>query len=462
MAGGLYRPGSGHPQRVRLMDKILIIDDNPAVCQAISLQLRLHGLAADSALTPQAGLQRLAAGDIALVVQDMNFSADTTSGDEGKALFYAIRERHPDLPIILLTAWTELSTAVELVKAGAADYLGKPWDDHKLLTAITNLLELADLSQLQRQQAAQRSAARQALAERAHLCGLIYQADSMQRLVEMAVQVARSDVPVLITGPNGAGKEKIAEIIQANSAVRGGPFVRVNAGALPESLMEAELFGAEAGAYTGSTKARPGRFELADGGTLFLDEIGNLSASGQMKLLRVLQTGEFERLGGTHTKRVKVRLVSATNADLPAAIARGQFREDLYYRLNVIELRLPPLRERKEDILPLARHFLAGRALSLDACRALEAHDWPGNVRELENTLKRAALLASAPQIQAADLGLPAPSQPRPRPQFEPDEAQIREALASCASIADAARQLGLSRQALYRRLEKYGIDHHD
>ncbi|WP_406664981.1 sigma-54-dependent transcriptional regulator [Gallaecimonas sp. GXIMD1310] len=440
------------------MDRILIIDDNPAVGQALSLLLQVNGLEAERALTPQAGLARLAQGDISLVIQDMNFSQDTTSGEEGKALFFAIRDQYPDLPIILLTAWTELEMAVTLVKAGAADYLGKPWDDAKLIATVKNLLELAELSQ--QQQACQRtlSQRRQALAAKFDLAGLIYQSDSMQRLAEMATQVARAEVPVLITGPNGAGKEKIAEIIQRNSNIADAPFIRVNAGALPLELMEAELFGAEPGAYTGLTKTRIGRFEAADGGTLFLDEIGNLSLSGQMKLLRVLQTGEFERLGSTQTRRARVRLISATNSDLPAAIREGRFREDLYYRLNVIELRLPPLRERREDILPLARHFLAGRAMTLDASRALEHHDWPGNVRELENCLKRAALLAPGEHIDAADLNLPAPRQSRPRPVFEPDEAQLRQALQDAPSIAEAARMLGLSRQALYRRLDKYGI----
>ncbi|WP_417357574.1 sigma-54-dependent transcriptional regulator [Gallaecimonas pentaromativorans] len=440
------------------MDKILIIDDNPAVGQALGLLLKLSGLQSDAALTPQAGLARLEAGDISLVIQDMNFSSDTTSGEEGKALFFAIREQHPDLPIILLTAWTELESAVSLVKAGAADYLGKPWDDAKLIATVQNLLELAELSQQQQAQALAQAQRRRALADKFDLAGLVYQSDTMQRLVEMAAQVARADVPVLITGPNGAGKEKIAEIIQRNSQVAAGPFIRVNAGALPLELMEAELFGAEPGAYTGLNKTRIGRFEAADGGTLFLDEIGNLSLSGQMKLLRVLQTGEFERLGSTQTRKVRVRLISATNSDLPSAIQGGSFREDLYYRLNVIELSLPPLKERAEDILPLARHFLAGRPLSLDAVRTLEAHDWPGNVRELENCLKRAALLAPGERIEAVDLNLPPPRQSRPRAAFEPGEQQLRDVLSEASSISEAARTLGLSRQALYRRLEKYGI----
>ena len=281
--------------------------------------------------------------DIALVIQDMNFSADTTSGEEGIDLFHQLKAINGDLPIILLTAWTELETAVELVKAGAADYLAKPWDDTKLITSVTNLVALGKAQQrlatLQ-----QKEQERKAFSQAAQLCGVIYESAAMQRLIDMALQVAKSDVSVLITGPNGSGKEKIAEIVQANSALAEQAFVKVNAGALPSDLLEAELFGAESGAYTGANKQRIGRFEAADNGTLFLDEIGNLPLSGQTKLLRVLQSGEFERLGSVQTQRVKVRMISATNADLVSDIAAGRFREDLYYRLNVIELAVPPCR----------------------------------------------------------------------------------------------------------------------
>ena len=233
----------------------------------------------------------------------------------------------------------------------------------------------------------------------------------MHTLVTMATQVAHADVPVLITGPNGAGKEVLADIIQANSSVRSGPYLKVNLGALPQELIEAELFGTEAGAFTGA-RARIGRFEAANGGTLFLDELGNLAPAGQAKLLRVLQTGEFERLGSNVTRRTRVRMVAATNTDLRAAIREGRFREDLYYRLNVIELELPPLSRRREDILPLARHFLAeGRELSPEAERALARHWWPGNVRELQNVIRRACLLAATPAIGAEALALPAAEQ---------------------------------------------------
>jgi DNA-binding NtrC family response regulator len=267
----------------------------------------------------------------------------------------------------------------------------------------------------------------------------------------------------LISGPNGTGKERIAEIIQANSSVRDGPFVVLNCGAIPSELIEAELFGAEAGAYTGASKAREGKFEAADGGTLFLDEIGNLPLAGQMKLLRVLETGRFERLGSNRERQVKVRVVSATNADLQAMIRAGSFREDLFYRLNVIELRLPPLAARPMDILPLAQHFLGpDKHLHPVAQAALLAHAWPGNVRELKNVMVRAGLLASGDTIKVGDLGLPAAAANvgvQEDGSREPDRDAIGLALTRAGGVvAQAAAELGLSRQALYRRMERLGI----
>jgi DNA-binding NtrC family response regulator len=445
------------------LGKILVIDDNRAIGEALSVLFDLHGLAACTALSPEEGLAILARESVDLVVQDMNFSGDTTSGEEGSRLFAEIRRRHPDLPIILLTGWTHLEHAVELVKAGAADYLAKPWDDAKLVTTVNNLLALGALQRERRQEREAQRAARDKLADRFELCGIVYESAAMQQLVGIATQVAHADVPVLITGPNGAGKEKVADIIHANSAVKDGPCVKVNMGALPADLIESELFGAEAGAYTGAQKARAGRFEAADGGTLFLDEIGNLPLAGQVKLLRVLQTGEYERLGSTQTRRVKVRIVTATNSDLRTAIAQGRFREDLFYRLNVIELSVPPLSERREDVLPLARHFLgAAHKLSPAAEKALTEHLWSGNVRELQNCMRRAALLAQDVNVSVADLGLPVPrpaAPPAPEPAHEPTREDIERVLTRHQGvIATAAQELGLSRQALYRRMEKFGI----
>jgi len=442
------------------MPTILVIDDNPAVATALETLFSLHDIDTRAAASPDDGLAVLAREPIDLVVQDMNFQADTTSGEEGAALFARIRDRHPDLPVILLTAWTQLESAVELVRAGAADYLAKPWDDRKLLATVNNLLELSEarreLSRMHQGERRRRSAL-----ERGHdLRGFVFADPASERLLALAVQVARSELPVLVTGPNGAGKEKVAEIVHANSAVRDGPFVALNCGAIPADLVEAELFGAEAGAYTGAQRAREGKFEAADGGTLFLDEIGTLPPAGQVKLLRVLETGRFQRLGGNRERQVRVRVVSATNADLPALIGRGAFREDLFYRLNAVELRLPPLAERTDDILPLARHFLPpDKQLGEDALHALRAHAWPGNVRELRNTVQRAALLSQGDAIAAADLGLPAPAATAGSAD-EPDRVAIEAALArSNGVVAQAAADLGLSRQALYRRLDRLGME---
>ena len=445
------------------MPTILVIDDNHAVITALETLFSLHDIDTVGADSPEAGLAALQGGDVDLVIQDMNFRADTTSGEEGVALFREIRRTHPGMPVILLTAWTHLESAVELIKAGAADYLAKPWDDQKLLATIGNLLELA---QSRRELARHREGARrhrQALEREYDLRGLVWADAASERVLALACQVARSELAVLVVGPNGTGKEKFAEIIHANSAVRDGPFVAVNCGALPAELIEAELFGADAGAYTGANKAREGKFEAADGGTLFLDEIGNLPLAGQMKLLRVLETGRFERLGSNRERQVRVRVVSATNADLAAAIAEGTFREDLYYRLNAIELRLPPLAERQDDILPLARHFLPeGKRLSTGAERALLRHPWPGNVRELRNAVQRAALLSPGELVEADAFGLghaaPAPARTAGQPP-DPGREAIEAALSrNDGVLAQAAADLGLSRQALYRRMDKFGI----
>ncbi|WP_166211659.1 sigma-54-dependent transcriptional regulator [Cognatiluteimonas telluris] len=444
------------------MPNVLVIDDNPAVATALETLFCLHDITTRAVASPEDGLALLARERFDLVVQDMNFHADTTSGDEGVALFAQIRACHPDLPVILLTAWTSLESAVDLVRAGAADYLAKPWDDRKLLATVNNLLEL---SEARRELARHRSGEqrrRNALERDYDLRGFVFADAASERVLALACQVARSDLPVLVTGPNGAGKEKIAEIVHANSAVKSGPFVALNCGALPGELIEAELFGSEAGAYTGAQRAREGKFEAADGGTLFLDEIGTLPPAGQVKLLRVLETGAFQRLGGNRERQVKVRIVSATNADLRALIASGQFREDLFYRLNAIELALPPLAERADDILPLARHFLPpGKQFGDDAMRALLAYRWPGNVRELRNTIQRASLLARSAMLGAADLGLPAGAEHAASATGEePNRAAIEAALQrSGGVVSQAAADLGLSRQALYRRLERFGME---
>jgi DNA-binding NtrC family response regulator len=461
--------------------KVLIVDDHAAVRTALEVLLDVHGIETLSATKPEEVLELVAREDIGLVLQDMNFSPNQTSGEEGAALFRAIRKLDPDMPVMLMTAWASLETVVALVKEGAVDYVAKPWDDQKLLATVTNLLHMRKLADENARLRARGRRERQQLAARHDLCGLVYSSAAMHAVVSLATSVAPSDAPILITGPNGSGKEKIAEIIQANSRRRDKPFVRVNAGGLPDELLEAELFGAEPGAYTGATKARIGRFEAAHGGTLFLDELGNLSMAGQMKLLRVLQTGEFERLGSSQTRKVDVRIVSATNADLKRAIAAGTFREDLYFRLNVIEVRVPPLAERSEDIIPLAETFLqlyareqAPASLSPAARDALLAHEWPGNVRELQNRIQRATLINKTGTIEVDDLDLQTSQQSRAdrTPVSAPQQAdvelpeelaaqraQIEEALARAKGVVSrAATELGLSRQGLYRRMERLNI----
>lgn len=462
---------------------VLIVDDQAAVVAALQVLLEIHNIPTLTAEGPEEALKiAREEGPLGLVIQDMNFTEDTTSGEEGIRLFRALKQVDAGVPILLFTAWGSVETAVQMVKEGASDYLTKPWDDQQLVERVQSLLQMRG-----RHLAAaggHGTSARRALAERFDLCGLIYESEAMHEVVSLAVRVAAADVPVLITGPNGVGKEKIAEIVQANSGRRAGAFVRVNAGALPETLIESELFGHEAGAYTGANKKRTGRFEAADKGTLFLDEIGNLPLSGQTKLLRVLQTGAFERVGSSVTRTVDVRLISATNANLPQSISEGRFRQDLYFRLNVIEIKVPPLAYRVDDIEPLARHFLTTLnppgaripTLSEDGRQALLRHDWPGNVRELVNCMQRAILLHQGGVIRACDLALeagripdahagwrpppgPAPQPPSAPPSSDPERAQIEAALAEAGGVvARAAAALGLSRQALYRRMDRHGI----
>ena len=465
------------------MPKVLIVDDQGAVRTALEVLFEINGIETLSAASPEEALRLVTDEDVGAVIQDMNFSADTTSGREGRELFRALRRLDPDLPVLLMTAWTSLETAVELVKEGAADYIAKPWDDAKIVVTVQNLLKLNALGRENVRLRARGERARSALAAERDLCGMVYQSAELHEVVKLAAHVAPSDVPILITGPNGAGNERLAHIVYANSRRKHKPFLTVNAGALPDNLLEAELFGAEPGAFTGATKMRVGRFEAAHEGTLLLDEIGNLSPSGQMKLLRVLQTGEFERLGSSATRKVDVRIISATNVDLPAAIREGKFREDLYFRLNVIELSLPALCDRPDDVLPLARHFVKAHAtgdppeLDKSAEQALLEYDWPGNVRELENKIQRALLVSVGGPISATHLGLGTegsrrPSKPAPRavpPKGrerasgqggdDGERRQVEVALARAEGVVSrAAAELGLSRQALYRRMERLGL----
>ena len=418
------------------MTKILIVDDNPDVLAALELLLSLHEYEVTTANTYKDALLAVERQQVSLVIQDMNFSQGLTLGNEGKMLFYQLRKNKPELPIILITAWTQLETAVELVKQGAVDYLPKPWNDNKLLELVATYVKNACFTNTQDT--------------------LVAQSDAMKSLCQLAEKVADADVNVLIMGPNGSGKEKIADHIHQCSARSVKPFLKVNMGALPSQLMEAELFGAEKGAFTGANQKRIGRFEAADGGTLFLDEIGNLPLSGQMKLLRVLQTGEFERLGSNETIKVNVRVISATNENLPIAVSQGKFREDLFYRLNVVSLEVLPLKQRVADIVPLARYFIGDDyKLSDDAIDALQAYDWPGNVRELENACKRALVFTENHQLSAKDFNLCS----TPSTNIDEKTAISQVLKKHNGVIKHAAEELGLSRQALYRRIEKYQLN---
>lgn len=455
--------------------KVLIVDDNQGIRTALSTLFDIHGIAVLTMSTPEAALQAIRRENIGVVIQDMNFTQDTTGGEEGIRLFRDIHEHDPDLPVLLMTAWTSLETAVRLVKEGAEDYFGKPWDDDKLINSVRKLLGVRSLRMENRRLKASDDRARRHLAESFNLCGTVYRSRAMQELLTLATSVAKSDAAILITGPNGTGKDKLAEVIQANSRRADAPFVTVNAGGLPDELLEAELFGAEAGAYTGAKTRRQGRFEAAHGGTLFLDELGNLSAKGQMKLLRVLQTGEFERLGSNKTQRTDVRILSATNADLKQDIEDGTFREDLFFRLAVIELHVPALRDRPEDILPIAEALLPQfpssegqvRRLSSAAIDALTDYDWPGNVRELQNRMQRASLVSQSEELTPADLGLEEMTdEPAVSERFDnddgpkdPEALEIEDALSRARGvISRAAADLGVSRQALYRRMARLGI----
>lgn len=483
------------------MLRVLIVDDQRHVLDAMELLFEMRGnLEVLRASTPAEAESLVRAGGVGVVVQDMNFSEGTTSGDEGAALFGRLRRIDPELPVILMTAWGSLERAVELVKAGADDYLQKPWNDAELLRRVQNLMR-ARMSQVSRAPA---TTSADPLAQ-ANLCGLLFRSAGMRAAVSLAVKVANTDLSVLVTGPNGSGKEKIAEIVQANSARRDEPFIKVNVGALPDELFVAELFGAEAGAFTGSKTRRIGRFEAAAGGTLFLDEIGNLSMESQARLLRALQSGEFERLGSNQTKTADVRVIAATNVNMTEAIAERRFREDLFYRLAVIELEVPALRQRTEDVMLLAGAFASAAAkgeapaFSDECARILCDYDWPGNVRELQNRVQRALLLADGGPVLPAHFGIDAAASRRPseqtsspppqsnneeatredvarptsssrpsRPPISSDEVPsleraeretIQQALErSDYVVSRAAELLGLTRQALYRRMGKLGV----
>jgi DNA-binding NtrC family response regulator len=447
--------------------RLLIADDQPDVLEAARLLLKGEGYETRTARSPAALLAALDGEDFDAVLMDMNYSRDTTSGQEGLDLLPRILAQDPTLPVIVMTAWGSVDKAVEAMRRGARDFIEKPWDNARLAATVRTQVELARALRH-----GQRLETENRLLRPAGAPTLIAGSAAMQPVLRLMERVAPSDANVLIMGEHGTGKEVVAHWIHAASARAERPLVTVNVGGLSEGVFESELFGHVKGAFTDARTDRIGRFELADGGTIFLDEIGNLAPAQQARLLRVLQAGEFERVGSSRTKRVDVRVLAATNLDLHGETAAGRFREDLLFRLNTIEIHLPPLRERRDDIAPLAVHFLEryaarygkrGLRFAPDALAALRAFDWPGNVRELDHAIERAVLMASGPAVGVADLGLHDRAGAAPdleaMPLEEVEAVLIRKALARHGgNVSLAAKALGLSRSALYRRLERHGL----
>jgi DNA-binding NtrC family response regulator len=454
-------------QRSTGAGRVLAADDQPHVLEALQLLLRPEGYRVDLAKSPAEVREALGSEFYDAILIDLNYTRDTTSGQEGLDLLSQIVSIDSSLPVIVMTAWGNVELAVEAMRRGARDFVQKPWENERLLAILRTQVEL---HRLLRQ--AERLAAENRLLHAQGRPEFIATAASMQPVLDAIARVGPSDANVLITGEHGSGKEVVAQTLHALSRRSSRPMIAVNTGALAEGVFESELFGHVKGAFTDARADRMGRFELADGGTIFLDEIGNVPVRQQAKLLRVLETGEVERIGSSRSRRVDVRVITATNADLQAACASGEFREDLLFRLNTIEIRIPPLRERREDIPALALHFLRRYASryrrEIDgfdklALQVLTQYAWPGNVRELDHTVERAVLMCRGQEIQPADLGLnPQRSQGANLEELSLEAVEavlIRKALQRFqGNISQAAEALGLSRGALYRRMEKHGL----
>jgi DNA-binding NtrC family response regulator len=446
---------------------VLAADDQAHVLEALQLLLRPQGYRVDLARSPAEVREQLGSEFYDAILIDLNYTRDTTSGQEGLDLLSEIVSIDSSLPVIVMTAWANVDLAVEAMRRGARDFVQKPWENERLISILRTQVELHRVLQQ-----AERLAAENRLLQAQGRPEFIATAASMQPVLEAIARVGPSDANVLITGEHGSGKEVVAHTLHSLSHRSSRPLVAVNTGALAEGVFESELFGHVKGAFTDARADRMGRFELADGGTIFLDEIGNVPVRQQAKLLRVLETGEIERLGSSRSRKVDVRVISATNADLEAACASGQFREDLLFRLNTIEVRIPPLRERREDIPALAVHFLKRYAAryrrEIDgfdklALQVLNQYAWPGNVRELDHTVERAVLMCRGKEIQPADLGLNLQrSQAANLEELSLEAVEavlIRKALQRFqGNISQAAEALGLSRGALYRRMEKHGL----
>ena len=468
-------PTSAKPHEVTLSTltksasapRILAADDQQHILEAIELLLKPQGYKVEVVRSPELAREALASEQYDAVLIDLNYTRDTTSGREGLDLLTVIVSQDSTLPVIVMTAWGNVELAVEAMRRGARDFIQKPWENERLLSILRTQVELRRALQQ-----AERLAAENRLLNAQGLPEFIATSPSMAPVLESITRIAPSDANVLITGEHGTGKEVVARTIHALSLRKHKPLIAVNTGGLAEGVFESELFGHVKGAFTDARTDRIGRFELADGGTIFLDEIGNVPLRQQAKLLRVIEAGELERVGSSRSKKIDVRLVSATNRDVNAACASGEFREDLLFRLNTVEIHLPGLRDRREDVPVLASHFLSQYAsryrrdikgIEPVALQSLLQYGWPGNVRELEHTMERAVLMCRTEQIQAADLGL---SSQRGQAQnleelsLEAVESiLIRKALQRFqGNVSQAAEALGLSRGALYRRMEKYGL----
>ncbi len=448
--------------------RVLVADDQADVVEALRLLLESEGISLEPASGPGEVLARARNSRVDAALIDLNYTRDTTSGREGLDLLAKLRDLDSTLPIVVMTAWGSVESAVEAMRRGARDYIEKPWDNERLLDTLRTQIRLG--------QALRRSRDGEGRAggrgKQSGMPRLIATSRAMQPLLRIIERVAPSEANVLISGEHGTGKEVVARHLHAASSRSGTPLVTVNMGGLSEGVFESELFGHVKGAFTDAKSDRTGYFDLADGGTLFLDEIANTSARVQAKLLRVLERGDFRRVGSSRVRHADVRVLSATNADLAEAVSRGDFREDLLYRLNTVEIAVPPLRDRPEDLPLLADHFLAaeaarygrpGMTFSAEASKALLGHTWPGNVRELGNAVERAVLMSEGLEIGAPDLCLrrvPGRSLPWDELKLSEVERMVIERAMDLhdGNVSHAARRLGLSRSALYRRLERYEI----
>jgi DNA-binding NtrC family response regulator len=457
------------------MSRILIADDQADVLAALRLLLKANRFDIETAASPADVLEAVNTKDLDVVLMDLNYARDTTSGSEGLDLVTRIQGVDPTLPLVVMTAWGSVDLAVEAMRRGARDFIQKPWDNARLLAVVRTQVELANaLRRGQRLEAENLTLRDGGAGEGSKQPNIVAESAAMKSVLKIVERIGPADANVLITGENGVGKGVIARALHKTSARSAKPLVSLNAGALAEGVFESELFGHVRGAFTDARADRVGRFELADGGTLFLDEIANVPLTLQPKLLRVLETGEFERVGSSKTRTVDVRVLSATNADLHGEVAQGRFRQDLLFRLNTVEIPIPPLRERRDDIPPLAEYFLRQHSeryrrgvmtLTPHALDALRAHAWPGNVRELDHVVERALLMSSSNVVTAFDLALQSTPDARLSSRLEEmslEEAErilITKALARFEGNANrAAEALGLSRSALYRRLQKYGL----